>query len=376
MSRLRPSSWLAAAAARLGLDAVDRYVSRIFWSSYAVSFVFFFGFFVVLDLFTKVDTFLERAGELRLTGNELLRLVLKFYLCSSPLVFLQVAPFVTVIGVIVALARLQRHNELIPVVMSGRSLFRMLRPVFCYAALLTLAMLYVQEHVAPRVSDSRIALDELLRRGKRTFEVDRPIKDREGWLWTQLRYDGIREEVVEAWVSRVRPLRIEHGRIRGARFDAEREVWIVPGGVTLEINDIDAAAGVHHQSAEEFPSSLRPAQIVAWRKEAFDLSVAELGLLYSLTGEDRYKVLLHYHITFPLTNLLLILLTTPFVLRFDRRSAVVGLAIAFVFCGVYFGVDFSLRGLGERHLHPVLAAWFSPIFFGALGISLFDGIRT
>ena len=63
----------------------------------------------------------------------------------------------------------------------------------------------------------------------------------------------------------------------------------------------------------------------------------------------------------------LVLLALPFVIRYERKGLLLGLAFAFMSCGLYFGFDFALRGLGENHLHPVLAAWFTPIFFGALG---------
>jgi lipopolysaccharide export LptBFGC system permease protein LptF len=123
-------------------------------------------------------------------------------------------------------------------------------------------------------------------------------------------------------------------------------------------------------------SSLSLRQMVAQEKEPFDLSFAELGQLFASSKQPRFQVLMHYHVTFPAANLLLLLLAVPFVLRYDRQRVMSGLAVAFFLCVAYFAVDAALRGMGEKTLHPVLAAWFAPLFFGALGITLFDGVRT
>jgi lipopolysaccharide export LptBFGC system permease protein LptF len=88
-------------------------------------------------------------------------------------------------------------------------------------------------------------------------------------------------------------------------------------------------------------------------------------------------VLLHYHLTFPLSNLLLLLLGLPFVLRPGSRSLLLGMVIAIMICGAYFAFDAMCRNFGEKgELHPVLAAWFGVIFFGSLGIVLLDSVKT
>ena len=144
----------------------------------------------------------------------------------------------------------------------------------------------------------------------------------------------------------------------------------------MKLLEYDDATGQRERTLDGFESSVTPRQITAGAKEPFDLSFAELGALFGRTKQARFQVLLHYHITFPITNLLLLLLALPFVVRYDRQRVMHGLAIAFLLCIAYFGVDSALRSLGEQRLHPVLAAWFTPLFFGALGISLFDGMKS
>lgn len=355
------------------LDRIDRYVVRYFFTSVFVVFVFFFGFFMVIDLFSNADDFVETARRVGIAARRMIPLVAGYYLYKSPSVFLQVAPFVTVIGGIVAVARMNRQNEVVPVLMSGRSIFRMLRPVFVCAGGLTLFMLFVQEFVAPAASDHRLSHYSFLRRGEAFTEIRAQLTDADGFHWANMRYDALGGVLKYASIVRIKGARVERAELIDARWDGKRGGWAMEGGVSLKIDD---ESGHHERTLDVFPTTLSPRQIAAQEKEPFDLSFAELGALLGITKQPRFQVLLHYHVTFPLTNLLLLLLAIPFVLRYDRQHVMQGLAIAFFLCVAYFGVDSALRTLGEHRVHPILAAWFAPLFFGALGISLFDGVRT
>jgi lipopolysaccharide export LptBFGC system permease protein LptF len=83
-----------------------------------------------------------------------------------PFIFLQVAPFVTVMAAIFCITRLRRSNELIPMIVSGRSLYRVLLPVFVFAIVLAIGMGLVQQYVAPGLADKRSQIKELLFEGK------------------------------------------------------------------------------------------------------------------------------------------------------------------------------------------------------------------
>jgi lipopolysaccharide export LptBFGC system permease protein LptF len=340
--------WFDVVVDTLRFDRIDRYVVRYFFSSVFVVFVFFFGFFMVIDLFANADDFVETAKKIGIPARKMIALVAGYYLYKSPSVFLQVAPFVTVIG-------------------------GMLRPVFVCAGGLTLFMLFVQEFVAPAASDHRLSHYSFLRRGEAFTEIRSQLTDAAGFHWASMRYDALGGVMKYASIVRIKGARVERVELKDARWDGPRRGWTMEGGVLQKTDD---ESGHHERSLDHFPTSLTPRQVAAQEKEPFDLSFAELGALLGITKQARFQVLLHYHVTFPLTNLLLLLLAIPFVLRYDRQHVMQGLAIAFFLCVAYFGVDSALRTLGEHRVHPILAAWFAPLFFGALGISLFDGVRS
>ncbi len=370
----RPRHWFDVVVDTLAFDRIDRYVVRYLLGSLLVVFVFFFGFFMVIDLFANADEFVETAKKLAIPARKMAAWVAGYYLYKAPSVFLQVAPFVMVIGGIVAVARMNRHNELVPVLMSGRSVFRMLRPLFVCAGGFTLLMLVVQEFAAPAASDRRLALWSFLRRGESATPIRAQLTDAEGFHWARMRFEPVAGRLERASIRRFEGARLESIELERARYDPALGGWTMDGGVRLQV---DEENDVHREKVlDVLKSSLTPRQITAQEKEPFDLSFQELGFLFGLTKQPRFQVLLHYHVTFPITNLLLLLLALPFVVRYERQRVMQGLAIAFFLCVAYFAVDSALRALGENRLHPILAAWFAPLFFGALGISLFDAVRT
>jgi lipopolysaccharide export LptBFGC system permease protein LptF len=75
--------------------------------------------------------------------------------------------------------------------------------------------------------------------------------------------------------------------------------------------------------------------------------------------------------------LVLVLVGLPLLLRHDRGGGAKTLASAFGLCVAYFAVDFACRNLGlQGALDAPIAAWLPVLFFGSLGIVLYDGMRT
>ncbi len=105
---------------------LDLYVARYFISSGLVSLVFFLGLFSVYDFFAHVDDLMESRG----VNDASFLLVGRLYLLQTPGILLKVAPFIVVMAALVAVMRLQRHNEFMAMVMTGRSPRRILRPLF------------------------------------------------------------------------------------------------------------------------------------------------------------------------------------------------------------------------------------------------------
>ena len=108
---------------------LDRYVYRVVLGSYAAGLLFMTLLFSLMDLLVRLGDYVTKASEQGVETLELMGLLLHYYLLMLPVVFVSVAPFVSVIAGMFAVARLMGANEVVPMLFTGRSMLRILRPV-------------------------------------------------------------------------------------------------------------------------------------------------------------------------------------------------------------------------------------------------------
>ena len=101
------------------MKKLDRYVSSCFLSSYAVCLLFFVSMFVLIDLFAKTEEIVKQSDKVAKLGFSVGKLTVEYYGLLAPFIFLQVAPFVTVMAAIFAITRLRRTNEFVPIAAPG-----------------------------------------------------------------------------------------------------------------------------------------------------------------------------------------------------------------------------------------------------------------
>jgi lipopolysaccharide export LptBFGC system permease protein LptF len=113
-------------------------------------------------------------------------------------------------------------------------------------------------------------------------------------------------------------------------------------------------------------------------REAAGLSYSELLDLRSLRpGRRDFVLAFHSHLTFPIANLILLMLALPFAVHFDRSSRAERVLFAVAVCAAYLVADLTCQTLGRTgDLHPVFAAWLPTIVFGSLGVVFFGSVRT
>ncbi len=363
---------------------LDRYVTMQFIISYAICFLFFLGIFVVVDLVAHVDDIMEAAPLVKARGESLLLLTLWVYLLKITPIFLMVGPYLTVMAAMFCVARFRRSNELIPMVMAGISVFRILLPIFVMSGLLLLGMAILQEYVAPVSAEKRMLNEELLLHQRDQLIIEQEVfRDREGREIVVNRYNVGTGVIDNVEVHSIRDAIGGHKkeiRIHGSTLYwlGRGEGWSMEEGVETLEDLSDPGSEREVKQIRILRTDLEPSDILMRIKEPGDLTYRDIQRAYAMNPQDLgMKILLHYHITFPLSNILLLLLGLPFVLRHESRSTYLGPAMAILICGGYFALDIIMRDLGTKgQIHPLLAAWFASIFCGAVGIYLFDSIKT
>ncbi|HHI80372.1 MAG TPA: YjgP/YjgQ family permease [Planctomycetes bacterium] len=363
------------------LPLMDSYVWRISLGSWAVCLFFIVGLFILFDALGNLESFARSIQRLSGEGDSRgVLLVFSYYIMQLPFVYLMVAPFVTVTAGMFAVSRLMGANEIVPMIFTGRSLYRILMPVLLLGVLNMLAMLVLREFALPRLLQPRDSLALLLKKGQKDPVLENRILriDSESTLiFETYRLRSARMEGVQLYVRRP-----EHRyQLRAQEALYKKDGRLGPGWyLTKGKRSIEGTSLWEPIKFHGF-SGLDPARLqkeLKQSRELMDLTFTDLAqMIREKPGIPDYVVTFHSNLTFPLANILLMILALPFALRFERGSKTEQVVFALLVCGAYFVVDLIFRNLGTQGtIHPVVAAWMPSILFGSLGIVLFDSVRT
>jgi len=359
---------------------LDRYVTGLFVSSYATALLLVVGLFWIMDMATNLDKFLEPWED----GSRVPTSVLaRYYALNLPYLFLQVAPFVTLVAGMFTVNRLLRNREVIAALGAGISAHRLLTPVFVGGILAAIGMFGVREWVAQTVSFKRDALLALLE--------NRGEEQAIGPLWlTNLSGSSVRlgeyhpgsgllgergahVTDLEAFLRDAEGVTV----IRAPRAHWTGEYWALEEGTRTQMLEEMVVEDVPLLTGFNFRPSLALTYHRA-RVNPLELSFSEVGQLQRRDPDNVvYQTLWQYQLTFPLANIVLLLIGLPVMLGYERSRGSEKMALGGLLAVFYFASDFVLRTMGlEGSLTPVLASWLPVLFFGSLGVVLYDSMRT
>jgi len=366
---------------------LDLYVAWNCLGSWLVCLLFLVGLTIIFDLISNLESMLHNLEAIRQsTGTDYgVSTIFRWYGVWTPFLFEQIGPFVTVTAGMFAVTRLMGNNEIAPMLFCGRSLHRIMLPVFLMGIGTAGIMVGMREYVLPALVEAKDDLFSVLHEGKVELVVEdqlfelvdgnallvdvlRPKTDQIEGMVLYLREQG---GYVQAFVA------ASHAdfKERGERGPG----WYLTHGRRTDLGtdvgyDVDFLSTEVHPALH--PSSLR--KLLKDRRELLDLSYSDLAtLVRSQPDLKAYTVYLHYHLTYPLANLVLLILALPFALRFERGSKTERVFFALVVCGAYLITDMVARQLGAKgFLHPVVAPWSPTVLFASLGAVMYDTVRS
>ena len=373
---------MSAGGLRLG-GVLDRYVGGLFVAAYATTLLLVIGLQIIIYLASNLDHFEPWPdGTTPATLD-----VIRFYLLNTPYLFLQVAPYVTAIAGLFTVSRMIRSNETVAALAAGISAQRLLLPVVCGGALAMVAMIALREWAAISIGPRRDALLDMLEEQRHEPVYENVwFRDRVGDV---VHIGEFRPATGTPAVVELRKVEItgRRGAERVIRQTAERAVWAarvrgeptwaLDGGTWEEVGSADPQRPI----GEFDDLAFTPRDILTSLKgqeRALELSFAEIDALSRRDPDNtEYLTLLQYSFTFPLANVLLLLVALPLLLGRERGHQLEGLVGGFLMCVLYFAVDFVCRALGvEGTLSPLVSSWLPVLAFGSLGIALFESART
>lgn len=364
---------------------LDRVVLWSYIKSYFICLVSLLSLYVVIDLFTNLDDFAQEDGRL----TSFLRHVGSYYGYKVSQIFDRLCEAIVLLAAVFTVALMQRNNELLPFLSAGVSTRRVMQPVFVGAALFLGLGIANQEMLIPRIADALMAQRDDPEGEKKT-EVQGTF-DTNG-----VHIEGMqakrKDSLIEYFYCTI-PEHLGNGVIH---LTSEKAFYVprgeehFSGGWRLTKTVPPILEDWHRTDVlEPLPE---PGTYFLFTKEAdFEAvtrnlmwvnfaSTPRVAQLLSRSDAERaapLAVAFHMRMTRPVLGFLMVVLGLALILRDQSVNVFISAGLCLVMCGLFYGVIFACKQLGDNDIvSPALAAWLPVIFFGPPAIALYDCIHT
>lgn len=356
------------------MQILDRYLLNRVLQPFFYCVVGFVSIWLVFDLSENAPAFIENKAPLSLLGE--------FYLLRAPEIILMSMPIGFLLSLLYALTQMSRRNEIISMLCAGRSVVRLLMPLFLFGLLLTGIATALNYSLAPHAGAvKKEILTDLRKKGDTNRKairghLYRNREDRRFWFISRLNPSIERF----AWVQIIQE--DPEGDLQrnyyaeAAAYDHATAIWHLTNGKYVDFNK---QGDVTHQ--EWFKTlQLKNFSETPWRisSSVLDpnfLSVPELRdyLKYNAHFTPArlapYRTQLDYRWALPWGCFIAVLIAGPLGIVYSRRGFMgsITMAIGLFFLLILGSSLFLALGKGYR-IDALLAAWGPVVFFGGIGL--------
>jgi len=365
------------------ITTLDRMVLVSFFRSYAIVWSCLISLFVVVDLFTHLDAYVNRPGGLL----EIVRYIVRYYAYRIPQVFDLLAEAISLIAATFTVAWLQRNNELLPQLSAGIPTWRVVRPILLGAAITVAFGPLNQELVIPEIADELVTPRDDLEGAK--AQVLMGAYDTSGvHLEGQAGYR--RDRRIENFYATF-PESSPSGMVH---LSASEAVYVPPGDGPLTGGWMMTNT-VPETFTGKLPTNLTvlgPGRCFLKVDTADYDTVSRGGTWYIyastvrlrelLTGAEarrqvKMAVLYHSRMTRPLVGCLLVLLGVSVILWNPNRHVILSSGLCLVIGVGFYASVVGCKALGDtNYITPPLAAWLPVMIYGPLALVSFDAVHT
>lgn len=356
------------------MPLLDRYLLTRVLQPFLYCVVGFVSIWLVFDLSENAPAFIENKAPLLL--------VVEFYVLRAPEIILMSLPIGFLLALLYALTQMSRRNEIISMLCAGRSIIRLLMPLFILGLILTGIATVFNYSLAPHAGAVK---KEILTDLRKQGDVNRKAvrahlyrnrEDRRFWFISRLnpaieRLAGI--QIIQEDADG--DLQSNYYALE-ASYDHDAKIWNLSYG---KIVNFKKNGDVKFQQTFE-SLQLRNFAETPWRisssvLEANFLSVPELKEYLAYNSHFTaarlapYRTQLAYRWALPWGSFVAALIAGPLGIVYSRRGLMgsITMAIGLFFLLILGSSLFLALGKGYR-IDATLAAWGPVVFFGGIGL--------
>jgi len=354
-----------------------RYIMREYLKIFSLSLSSLILIYIVVIFFQKMNFFQRH--------NAPFYLMFEYVLYKIPeATFQWTIPYAVLLTTLLTLGTLSRHSEITAFKAGGISLYRITLPLIVIVLIVSFFSFLGNDYLVPFTNQkTRYLLDVKVRKEPPTGF----FKNYKIWYRSDRRIINI--QLLDAAKKTLRGLTLYEfdDQFRCTqRIDASEARWADGKWRFYDgaIRDFGESGSIRMTAFKEMDSPLKE-NWESFQKSAGDsaeMSYAELRTYIQkiqASGYDatRYLVDLYAKISYPLLNLIMILIGVPFALK-TGRSGGVALSIGIsMMIGFAYGITFYLfLSFGKSGiLSPLLSTWIPTVLFGLAGIFTLMSIR-
>jgi len=365
---------------------LDRMILLSFFRSYAIVSSSLLGLYVVLDLFTNLDTF-GKSGDIASVTKH----IVGYYSAQIVLIFDRLAESITLIAAMFTVAWMQRSNELLPQLSAGIPTRRAILPVLIGSAITLTFGTLNQELVIPEVADRLVVPRDDLE-GAKAIPLAGTY-DQNG-----VHFEGIagfrnQRKIVRLYTTFPDTLPNGQNSASGmVHIQAEEAIYHPPGDGEFtggwELSNTVPATfdlpppnltmiqpGKHFlKSDADFDAVSRGS---GWFLYAPSSQLMELLSRVEPRRHGKVAVLFHTRITRPLGGALLVLLGLSVILQNPNRHVFISSGLCMAIAVAFYVCTLACKFAGDGgYVSPPLAAWLPLLVFGPITLASIDAIHT
>jgi len=383
LGRLLPraeSSSPAVRAAHRPSDSthiLDRYLMREFLTFLGIGLGVAAALYVIVDLGETLNRFLRVKPPLVY--------ILEHFVYRLPVALHEGLPVIMLVATIFLFLSLSRFHELTAMKAAGISLYRVSAPILLMGLSVAVSAMLFQELFLPRLNELGEEVDRVKIRG----QLPRHLQSRQR-LWLRSSDSRFyRIELLSPQTSDlygVTILEMDRAFRLLTRLDARQAHWTEAGwelrdgdfreieaGGTVQTVPFTLTALELAEDIEEFTRIHKDFEAMSyWELRDYVARLEAAGF-----QAKKYLVALYSKLSFPLVNLVMVLVAIPFALQAPRGGRLFGVGLAIAIMAGYLVVHYVALAFARADLlPPFVAAWTANVIFFGLGTSLFLRART
>ena len=367
----------AVAAGRGSTHILDRYLVREFLVFVAIGLGVAAALFVVVDLLQTLDRYLRVKPPLIF--------IVEHFLYRLPAALHDGLPVVMLVATIFLFLALSRYHEFTAMKAAGISLYRVSAPILLMGLSVAVTAGLFQELFLPRLNELGEEVDRVKIRG----QLPRYLQSRQR-LWLRSADSRFfRVELLNPGTNDmygVTVLEVDKQFRLVSRLDTRRAHWTpdgweltdgavreIVGNGNVETVPFTTTSLVMQEDIEEFTRIQKPVTSMSyWELRDYVTKLEAAGFQVK-----KYLVELYSKVSFPLVNLVMVLVAIPFALQAPRGGRLFGIGLAIAIMAGYLVVHYVALAFARADLlPPLVAAWTANVIFFGIGTSLFLRART